>query len=628
MKHIYTILLIASTLFFFACQQEENLAGGATGYLRLTVNEDMSTNSRAVPENYKPEQIAVQIVNAEGETVKETEDWELWSGKQIELPVGKYTIKASSNGFDGKDAGFDIPYYTGSKEVTITANGEANETIICKLANVKVTVNFDPALIAKVRSVAATVDNDEVPNDGTPAVYSLAFDTEETRSGYFPVTKLFASITVVNKDGDSHSMRKELTDAEGNPVKARDHFILNIKESGTGESGISVTVDPTTHEYSYTFNVSTKSEGSTTEPEEPTGSATLVASPWDRLAYLKATNVDAGTNGSIDGLKFQYRATAVTLAEGDETPWTDIVTTAEESTYIAMLTGLTASTTYEYRVVNGEGTQIGSTQSFTTGEADAQTALQNGGFEDWCTIQTQGLLGKVNTAYPNASADVNFWDTSNTGANTMSTNDPTSSVTSPIVSGTHAAKLESKKVVIAFAAASLYTGTFGRVDMSSMSATLNFGQPFTSRPIALHGYYQYTPANVDNVGDNLPADATVSEGNPDECSIYIAMAKKAYEIDNSKPDTFIDFENDDNIIAYGTIEGDYVKTNGAANGYTEFTIPLQYKESQFGAIPTHIIIVCSASKYGDYMTGGEGSTLYVDDFSLVYEGTPDIWKNK
>lgn len=619
MKRIYTILLIASTLFFFACQQEENLTGGATGYLRLTVNEDMSTNSRAVPENYKPEQIAVQIVNAEGETVKETEDWELWGGKQIELPVGKYTIKASSNGFDGKDAGFDIPYYTGSKEVTITANGEANETIICKLANVKVTVNFDPALIAKVRSVAATVDNDEVPNDGTPAVYSLAFDTEETRSGYFPVTKLFASITVVNKDGDSHSMRKELTDAEGNPVKARDHFILNIKETDTGEQGITVTVDPATHEYSYTFNVSTK----------PTSGATMTAGAWDRLAYLQATNVVPGTGVSTEGMKFQYREASETavLAETDEASWTDVVTTTEENKYTAMLTGLTAETAYEYRLVNGNGDVI-STQSFTTGEADAQTALQNGGFEDWCTIQTQGLFGKVNTAYPNASADVNFWDTSNTGANTMSTNDPTSSVTSPIVSGTHAAKLESKKVVIAFAAASLYTGTFGSVQMSSMSATLNFGQPFTSRPIALHGYYQYTPANVDNVGDNLPADATVSEGNPDECSIYIAMAKKAYEIDNSKPGTFIDFENDDNIIAYGTIEGDYVKTNGAANGYTEFTIPLQYKESQFGAIPTHIIIVCSASKYGDYMTGGEGSTLYVDDFSLVYEGTPAIWKNK
>ena len=623
MKRIYTILLIASTLFFFACQQEENLAGGATGYLRLTVNEDMSTNSRAVPENYKPEQIAVQIVNAEGETVKETEDWELWSGKQIELPVGKYTIKASSNGFDGKDAGFDIPYYTGSKEVTITANGEANETIICKLANVKVTVNFDPALIAKVRSVAATVDNDEVPNDGTPAVYSLAFDTEETRSGYFPVTKLFASITVVNKDGDSHSMRKELTDAEGNPVKARDHFILNIKETDTGEQGITVTVDPTTHEYSYTFNVSTK----------PTSGATLTAGAWDRLAYLKATNVSTGTGVSAEGMKFQYRAAVetATLAEDEEAGWTDVVTTTEENNYTAMLTGLAAETGYECRLVNGDGDVI-ATQSFTTGKADAQTALVNGGFEDWCVRSAKTALTNKNTTFPCSETDYDagnlYWDTSNRGANSISQMDPTNKSTDFVIAGTYAAKLQSVKVLGSiFAAASMYTGSFGGASMD-MSATINFGRSFTSRPIALHGYYQYSPANVDAVGDNLPADATVSEGNPDQCAIYVALTKKTYTINNKQEDTFIDFEGDENIIAYGTIEGDYVKTNGAANGYTEFTIPLQYKESQFGAIPTHIIIVCSASKYGDYFTGGEGSTLYVDDFSLVYDGAPAIWKNK
>lgn len=206
--------------------------------------------------------------------------------------------------------------------------------------------------------------------------------------------------------------------------------------------------------------------------------------------------------------------------------------------------------------------------------------------------------------------------------------DPTNKSTDFVIAGTYAAKLQSVKVLGSiFAAASLYTGSFGGAKMD-MSATINFGRSFTSRPIALHGYYQYSPANVDAVGDNLPADATVSEGNPDQCAIYVALTKKTYTINNKQEDTFIDFEGDENIIAYGTIEGDYVKTNGAANGYTEFTIPLQYKESQFGAIPTHIIIVCSASKYGDYFTGGEGSTLYVDDFSLVYEGTPSIWKNK
>lgn len=623
MKRIYTILLIASTLFFFACQQEENLAGGATGYLRLTVNEDMSTNSRAdVPEGYKPEQIAVQIVNAEGETVEETEDWILWQNKSIELPVGTYTIKASSNGWDGQAAGFDIPYYTGSKEVTIAADKEVNETITCTLANVKVTVNFDKALLTKVRSVAATVDNDAVSN-GTSATYRLAFESTESRSAYFPVSRLFANITVVNNEGVSNSMRKELTDAEGNPVKARDHFILNIKESGTGESGISVTVDPTTHEYSYTFNVSTK----------PTSGATMTAGAWDRLAYLQATNVVPGTGVSTEGMKFQYREASETavLAETDEASWTDVVTTTEENNYTAMLSGLTAETAYEYRLVNGNGDVI-STQSFTTSEADAQTALVNGGFEDWCVRSAKTAIANKNTTFPCSETDYDagnlYWDTSNRGANSISQMDPTNKSTDFVIAGTYAAKLQSVKVLGSiFAAASLYTGSFGGADMD-MSATINFGRSFTSRPIALHGYYQYSPANVDAVGDNLPADATVSEGNPDQCAIYVALTKKTYTINNKQEDTFIDFEGDENIIAYGTIEGDYVKTNGAANGYTEFTIPLQYKESQFGAIPTHIIIVCSASKYGDYFTGGEGSTLYVDDFSLVYEGTPSIWKNK
>jgi len=67
--------------------------------------------------------------------------------------------------------------------------------------------------------------------------------------------------------------------------------------------------------------------------------------------------------------------------------------------------------------------------------------------------------------------------------------------------------------------------------------------------------------------------------------------------------------------------------SGAAtegDGYVEFNIPLKYKN--LTDQPTHIIVVCSSSKYGDYMTGGAGSTLYVDDLSLIYDGTPTIWE--
>ena len=94
-------------------------------------------------------------------------------------------------------------------------------------------------------------------------------------------------------------------------------------------------------------------------------------------------------------------------------------------------------------------------------------------------------------------------------------------------------------------------------------------------------------------------------------------------INNKDEDSFIKFADDPNIIAYGELPSGSA-TEG--DGYVEFNIPLKYKKEAFDKKPTHIIIVCSASKYGDYMTGGEGSTLYLDDLELVYDGEPQKWE--
>ncbi len=36
-------------------------------------------------------------------------------------------------------------------------------------------------------------------------------------------------------------------------------------------------------------------------------------------------------------------------------------------------------------------------------------------------------------------------------------------------------------------------------------------------------------------------------------------------------------------------------------------------------MPTHLIVVCSASRWGDYFTGSTDSCLLVDDLELIYE---------
>ena len=602
MKKISYVLLLLITLSFFACQKED-LESTSVGYLRLNIGENSSTNSRSeVPEDYKPKQIAVQIVDANSQVVKKTEDWTLWKDSLIALKPGIYTIKAASNGFDGQAADFDIPYYAGSETVTVENGKEIQKKVVCTLANVKVTVKFDSNFVSKFKSMAVQVG--DTAGKYTP----INFTTSETRSAYFPVTDLFSKISVTNNNGVTNSLKKEFTD-----VKARDHYILNYKLAETGSSNITVTVDPTTHEYTYTFAVS----------PEATNKAILSAGTWDRLAYLKAESVSAESGVSLEGLKFQFR----TKASGEDGSWTDVSATEKEDTYTGFATGLTASTEYEYRLVNKDEVVIGTVQSFTTATTDAQTALYNGNFDLWTK--------SGDTVYPGSAEEAgnttSFWNTSNPGTSQGmgaigGAVNPTTGVQSPVHTmgeGAYAAKLQTTNKLSVLAAASLYTGSF--LGLSGMSANMEFGKPFTSRPVALHGYYMYTPQVINRVSRVPEGVEIIKDETMDQCAIFIALAKKTFTFNNNKEEEYIDYEGDDNIIAYGELPSG-AATSG--DSYTEFTIPLKYKESQFGEQPTHIIIVCSASKYGDYMTGGDNSLLYVDDFSLVYDGTPTIWENK
>jgi hypothetical protein len=55
--------------------------------------------------------------------------------------------------------------------------------------------------------------------------------------------------------------------------------------------------------------------------------------------------------------------------------------------------------------------------------------------------------------------------------------------------------------------------------------------------------------------------------------------------------------------------------------WKEVNIPLVYRT--LDKKPTHLLIVFSSSKYGDYFHGGTNSTLYLDDFSFEYGDEPE-----
>ena len=206
---------------------------------------------------------------------------------------------------------------------------------------------------------------------------------------------------------------------------------------------------------------------------------------------------------------------------------------------------------------------------------------------------------------PWASGGTPFWGTGNPGAAGFIGNLTTS--TDESVSG-KAAKLETKDAVIKLGAGNIFTGDFA---LDGTNGILTVGRSFNSFPTALRFHYKYTSATINKIGQDV-GDLANLNGRPDSCHIYIALSDKSYKLKTKPTERKLFDPSDAGIIAYGQF------TSGqSTTSYQQLTIPLEYRSEN--RVPKYIIIVATASKYGDYFIGGVGSTLWLDEMELVYE---------
>ena len=398
---------------------------------------------------------------------------------------------------------------------------------------------------------------------------------------------------IIQRDVDVVGMSNYVLDANSRTViiyVGSDQELNNIqinKLNLGGEYG-RVKPDPTTvHDFtsSQTFRAARHGEESWLE--------------WQVFVYKTE---EGGSSGSSDVFAMVTRATVKGSVQSGKTPtveyrkqgasdWSTVpaanVTTSGTS-FTATLTGLSGSTTYNYRVtVDGVA---GSEQSFTT---VAPVALENGSMESWSQDGKQWN--------PWGS----FWGTGNPGAAAFIGNLTTP--TDESVKG-KAALLETKDAIIKLGAGNIFTGDF---ELEGLNGLLHFGRPFSSFPTSLRLYYKYTPATIDMIGDNV-GDLASLKGQTDMCQIYIALSDKIYEIHNDPKNRQLFDPNDSGIIAYGEFT-----SSQSVTSYKQLEIPLEYRYTN--RTPQYIIIVASSSKYGDYYIGGVGSKLWLDEMELVYE---------
>ena len=591
MKELYTLLIACLLLASLGSCQNEKTEQEAVGYLMLQVGTDKTTLTKA-EDTYNPKQIAVKIVNSAGKTVKETDDCTTWT-EAIELPVGTYTIEASSAGFDGKTAGWDKPYYAAKETVDIKMNTNTSKEIVCKLANVLVTVEFSDDFRAAFQS--AVVGVSDKSNSDNKVTFEMR-QSSETGKAYFPVTDLISNLTVSNHKGELHSKKDTITG-----IKAQENVILRYRIASSGSSNIGVTVDDATKTYTYTIGV----------PVTATNTLIVSANAWSTFAYLTGEVPSFADVFDQSKLEFQYKT-------ADAAEWTKVATemTVEEKDkkFATRLTGLTPATAYQCRLYYNDGSEEGITSEAVDFTTEAATPLPNGSFEDW--------YQSSKTWYPVSEADFAnnlFWDSGNNSLAAMF--DAYLCQEDPDTKGV--AYLSANMVLgSVFAPGNMYVGDFS---MNGTMGTANFGKVFgwTARPTALKVSYKANVGLIDKEGASDPEKGNYKD-KQDTTRIYAVVIDwtEQHPVISGMgeptgmwdPSTAASLE-EGAILGYAILD-----ITADQESFTDAEIPFVWYDTVTKPAEGNysIVISCATSKRGDYLTGCSTNKLWVDNFEFVY----------
>lgn len=347
--------------------------------------------------------------------------------------------------------------------------------------------------------------------------------------------------------------------------------------------------------------------------------------PWARKAIVTAIGV-AGVENN-----FQYR-------EKGAEEWIDVATadiTSDGGSFVAHLKDLTPET--EYEVVSISGNDRSPVKEFKT---EAATPIPNGSFEYASLVAGSSYYKFYDPDCGVEDGSYMFWGSGN-GEGSEGVNGSanmgiviTYVDTEDKVDGKQSVRAQTSQLAGILAAGNLFVGQFAGL-VGTSGGKVNFGRPWTTRPTAMKIYCKYLTGPMDIIGKVLPPGVSLSNSDYDRAEIKFALGTWDYKkyggspaspvhINTTDASTFVDYNTDESTIANGNliIYHDGYDLNGAGKvsadtgAWIEYTIPLDYRKME--EIPTHMIISCAASRYGDYFTGCSSSKLWIDAVELIY----------
>ena len=543
-------------------------------------------------------------------------------------------------------ASFEQKSYKGSELFTITANQVNTVKVDATVSNAVTQISFGPTVSENFQDGYTFTIGLDADDSATQLVYNASNSGAE---GYFIIDGIkkpefsWTFAGTLKKDGSSFSKTGTINNlVAGNLYKM--NLVYTVKD---GELGFTLMVDDS---YSAIFN-----ERIEFEPVSTGIAPSKEYEFWATRATLHA-DVDETENA---GKKVQF---AYRTGNGEWIYKDASYESTDNGNYHLGVNGLIPSTEYTYKLVI-DGEDAGDPAIFTTDDAPN---LPNAGFEHYSIVTGKYNSNADKIVYkfynPDCSCDdsdahMKFWasgngDEESTGSlfpgdfaviTTIDTKDYNT-----LGSGKCSVRAQSQAAMgAALAAGNLFTGQFvsAKLEGSSQTGTVNFGRKWTSRPSALKVMCKYTTGTMDFVADSgLPTDETFIKGTTkDRAQIKIAIgtwksgsrdrggyggtADSPVQVITSDVSTHVDFNTDGNTIANGDVvifEDRHVinqtkEVSKSSSSWMEIIIPLNYRDDKLDIKPTHIVISCAASQYGDYFTGSSDSKLWLDDFELIYE---------
>ena len=527
----------------------------------------------------------------------------------IMLPADDYRVDVAAGELVKSDpavASWDQKSYKGSSDVKITAGASTAVTITAKVCNVVSNITFDQTVADSFADGYTCSVGLDAENSSDRLVYSAA---DNGKDGFFIVSGFEPSLLwtfsgTLKKDGSAFTKSGEIKSVE----KGK-RYRLNLKYvEKDGRVDFELLVDESTKNIYDDIIFEATSTG---------------------IAQSSRYEVWAGhftAHADVDESQYDKDKVFFEVREKGTEDWRRVDATRDaEGSFSAEIAGLAPSTTYEYRLVL---TDVGSEEvEYLPAPSDITTedapAVPNGGFETTSNDESSKYKSFYDPASSDPSLQKPWWGNGNAGS-AIGNGVICYPDASECKEGSQSACLHSQNVIIKFAAGNLFSGHFGST-IGMSGGTVFFGRPFTARPTALRLWMKYSGGIINYDSDNVPEPG--KKGNYDKASIRIALGTWDYRkyggdadspvlINTTDESTFVDFSTDASTIAFGEMIVPSDESNPAKD-WIQVTIPLDYRNKT--AYPTHIIISCASSMYGDYFAGYAGSKLWVDGMELIYE---------